>query len=393
MLVLCLLAQANRPFTICGQVPTLRYPTDCYFAPVKHILPLLIFLLGIFSCGQQRGSTTPERGPIVSAVYASGVVQAQGQYAASSVVSGVLAAAYVQAGDRVKTGDPLFRIDDRTAQVGVRAAESQYELARRNAGEASPLLAEGRAAVALARDRLRQDSALYARQQALWDQNIGSRVEMEQRELAVAASRTAYENARAALQNIEAELQNALVTARSNFESQVAMRDDRLIRSEVDGMVYAVNIEPGELVSPQQKLAVLGRADAFEMELQVDEMDIARVRPGQEVAVTLDSYPDQVFTGEIARIDPMMDQRSRTFTVIAVFQKAPEQLYPNLTVEANIVIERKEDALTIPAAYLVEGDRVIVGEDELRQVRIGLRDLQRVEVLEGLDENTMILRP
>ena len=360
---------------------------------VKQLIPVFISLPLLISCTQEREAITPERGPIVSAVYASGVVKAQQQYAASAVVNGVLAAVYVQAGDHVKLGDPLFRIDDRTAKVGVQAAESQYELARRNASQNSPLLSERRAAVALARDRMRQDSSLYARQKALWDQNIGSRLEMEQRELAFATSRTAFENAKASLRNTESELQNALVTARSNFENQVAMRDDRLIRSEVDGIVYAVNIESGELVTPQQKLAIIGRADAFEMELEVDEMDIASVRAGQEVAVTLDSYPDEVFTGEIARVDPLMDQRSRTFTVLANFTKAPPTLYPNLTVEANIVIEKKDSALTIPAAYLVEGDQVMVGEDELRPVKIGLRDLQKVEVLEGIDEGTEILRP
>ena len=356
-----------------------------------HYAFLIVPLLS--SCGEEQETITPQRGPIISAVYASGVVLAKEQYAASAVVNGILAEVYVQAGDQVKVGDPLFRIDDRTARSGVSAAGSQYELARRNASRNSPILSERRAALDLARDRMRQDSLLFARQRSLWEQNIGSKLELEQRELAYASSRTAYANARAALEATESDLQNALVSARSNFENQVAMRDDRLIRSQVDGIVYAVNIEPGELVTPQQKLAVLGSADRFEMELQVDEMDIARVKPGQEVAVTLDSHPDEVFTGEIARVDPLMDQRSRTFTVLANFTKAPPTLYPNLTVEANIVIERKDSALTIPAAYLVEGDQVMVGEDELRPVKIGLRDLQKVEVLEGIDEGTEILRP
>ncbi|HRD52851.1 MAG TPA: secretion protein HlyD, partial [Flavobacteriales bacterium] len=73
--------------------------------------------------------------------------------------------------------------------------------------------------------------------------------------------------------------------------------------------------------------------------------------------------------------------------------QAPPVLYPNLTAEANIVLARKERALTIPAAYLV-GDRyVLVGKDEKREIDIGLRDLQRVEVLSGLDSTTVIVRP
>lgn len=345
------------------------------------------------SCSEERESTTAQRGPITSAVYASGAVKAQEQYDVSAVVSGVLAKAYVEAGDRVAEGDPLFRVDDRSSQLITRTAESQYELARRNASEDSPVLQERKAAVDLAHDRMRNDSSLFARQRSLWEQQIGSRNELEQRELAYNASRTAYLNAKAALANIQAELQNALVAARNQFETQMALGEDHVIRSLMDGVVYSVNIEPGELVTPQRSLAVVGRADAFELELQVDEMDIARVRPGQHVAITLDSYADRVFNAEVVRIDPMMDQRSRTFKVIARFTDPPAQLYPNLTVEANIVIEEKEDALTIPAAYLSNGDHVLIGEDEQVQVRIGLRDLQRVEILEGIDEGTKILRP
>src|SRR5690606_7691132 len=213
-----------------------------------------------------------ERGPIVSAVYASGFVKAKEQYDASAVVSGVLAAVYVQAGDHVAQGDPLFRIDDRTSRSRTLAAESQYELARRNAAEGSPVLQERKAAVDLARDRLRNDSLLYTRQRALWDKNVGSRLELEQRELAYTAARTAYANAVAALENTQAELRNVLTVARNEFEAQQAVREDHLIRSLIDGTVYAVNMEPGELVSPQRSLAVIGKADAFELELQVDEI-------------------------------------------------------------------------------------------------------------------------
>lgn len=88
-----------------------------------------------------------------------------------------------------------------------------------------------------------------------------------------------------------------------------------------------------------------------------------------------------------------MNERSRTFTVEAVFKQSPPVLYPNLTVEANIVLARKERALTIPAAYLVDDRYVLVGQDERREVQLGLRDLQRVEVLSGIDSTTVILHP
>jgi HlyD family secretion protein len=125
----------------------------------------------------------------------------------------------------------------------------------------------------------------------------------------------------------------------------------------------------------------------------VDEYDIVRVQPGQDVIITMDSYKGQVLEGAVSLVDPLMNERTRTFTVEAVFKQAPPVLYPNLTAEANIVLARKERALTIPAAYVVDERYVLVGKDERREIQIGLRDLQRVEVISGIDSTTVIAHP
>ena len=75
------------------------------------------------------------------------------------------------------------------------------------------------------------------------------------------------------------------------------------------------------------------------------------------------------------------------------FFKAPPKLFPNITAEANIVLQQKQHAITIPAGYLVDGTHVLVGEDERREVRIGLRDLELVEVLDGIDSTTVLYKP
>lgn len=357
----------------------------------------ILLLVGLcslmFACSPERESTRPMVGPIVDAVYASGFVRSRDQYAASAVVSGVLAKRYVEVGDTVRVGDPLFRIDDRSSALLTRNAESVYDLARRNATADSPILQERKLAVQLARERLENDSLLYVRQRSLWEQKVGAKVEYEQRELAFRTARTAYANAKAALEDSRNQLRNNLEVARNNLLNNQAMKDDHIVRSLVDGRVYELLIEPGELVTPQQKLAVLGSAKDFEMELQVDEFDIARIHVGQVVQLTLDSYRGEVFEGAVSRVDPLMDPRSRTFTVKAQFTTLPATLYPNLTVEANIVVERKDTALTIPVEYLVDGGFVLTGKDERRPVEVGLRDLQRVEVLRGIDSSTVILKP
>ena len=345
------------------------------------------------ACAPERESTRPERTTITSAVYASGVVKARDQYQAFASVNGLVAHVHVEAGDTVGKGDALFSIDDRASSLGSQRAELAVELSRENAGPASPVLEQLRINVEQARTRLTNDSLMYVRQKNLWDKNVGSRAELDDRELAYASARNAYQGALKAHTEMRTRLRNELRMAENELALRRAAQGDHTVRSLIDGRVYDVLIERGELATAQRPLAILGRADAFLLELQVDEYDIVRIAPGQQVWVTMDSYKDRVMEAFITRVDPLMNERSRTFKVEAVFKDPPPTLYPNLTLEANVVIERRDEALTIPVNYLVEGRYVLTGPDERREVEVGLRDLQRVEVVRGIDENTLLYRP
>jgi len=354
----------------------------------------LIAAAGLLAaCGSKPETTQPETGPITAAVYASGVVKARDQYQAYPAVSGIVAEVHAQAGDSVSKGDALFTIDDRATSLGTQRAALALELLRENAGSASPVLEQLRLAMEQARTRLANDSLQYVRQKALWEKQIGSRSELDSRELSYTSSRNALLTAQKAYSETRSRLRNELRLAENELAMRRAAEGDHTVRSLLDGRVYDVLIERGELANPQRPLAIVGRSDAFLLELQVDEYDIVRVKPGQDVLITMDSYKGQLLEGTVSRVDPLMNERSRTFTVEAVFKQPPAVLYPNLTGAHNIVLARKERALTIPAAYLVDDRYVLVGKGERRAVQVGLRDLQRAEVLGGIDSTTVILHP
>lgn len=88
-----------------------------------------------------------------------------------------------------------------------------------------------------------------------------------------------------------------------------------------------------------------------------------------------------------------MDVRTRTFSVEAHFVHPPKKMFPNLTVEANIVIQTKKNIITIPNNYIVDKKYVLVNKDERREIKIGLKDYQKSEVLEGLKVNETIYKP
>jgi multidrug efflux pump subunit AcrA (membrane-fusion protein) len=151
--------------------------------------------------------------------------------------------------------------------------------------------------------------------------------------------------------------------------------------------------EPGEIVTPQLPLAVVGDATEFLIELQVDEYDIVQVKPGQEVAIIMDSYRGETFSGTITRIHPIMNERTKTFTVEAEFVNPPPSLFPNLTLEANIIIRVRENVLTLPRSFIINNQYVLNEEGDTIPVTIGIRDYQKAEVLEGVTEQDKLVQP
>jgi HlyD family secretion protein len=121
-----------------------------------------------------------------------------------------------------------------------------------NVRDDGPVLSQLSSAVEQAREKLAVDSTNLARQQALWAQQIGSRNDLDQRELAYTTSRTTYDRAVKSLVENRAKLQTELSVARNNLAISAAGNDDRTPRSLIDGIVYDLMIEPGELATTQR---------------------------------------------------------------------------------------------------------------------------------------------
>jgi hypothetical protein len=88
-----------------------------------------------------------------------------------------------------------------------------------------------------------------------------------------------------------------------------------------------------------------------------------------------------------------MNEKTKSFTIEASFVNPPKTLYPNLTCEANIIIQQKTNSLTIPRTYLQEGDIVQLAKEKKVKVKTGLKDYQKVEILSGLTSDDFIYKP
>jgi multidrug efflux pump subunit AcrA (membrane-fusion protein) len=352
---------------------------------------LIIFSLIIQSCSKPIDSIKPKVGLITESVYASGIIKSKNQYMVYSTVAGIIQSVLVKKGDVVKKGDPLFIIKNETSKINTENAKISTEFANRNIN--GDKVNELKNAIENAKSKLLNDSLLLTRQKELWDQQVGSKFDLEQRELAFTNSKNNYLSAIFRLNDLKKQLNFNAEQSKKQLAISKTIAKDYTIRSLVDGKIYSITKEQGELVSSQSPIAIIGNSDNFSSELQVDEEDIVQVKIGQVVFLSLDSYKGEVFEGLVNFINPIMNDRTKTFTVEIEFTKQPPQLFPNLTTEANIVIAKKENAITIPRSYLIDDSLVLMENKEKRKIEIGLKDFERVEILSGIKSEETIMKP
>ncbi|WP_291871015.1 efflux RND transporter periplasmic adaptor subunit [Maribacter sp.] len=355
-------------------------------------LVITVFYLLLYSCGEQQEKILPQKTRLTESVYASATIQPDSLYQVYAAVGGILDRNLVEEGDVVQKGVSLLQIINKAPKLNTENAKLALQLARENYSGNSAILKSLEDEIQAASLTFKNDSVNFFRQKRLWEQQIGSKVEFDNRKLAYELSRNNLNLLKSRYARTKNELQTQVQQARNNYEYSQINTKDFTVASKINGKVYALLKEPGEIVSTMEPLAAVGSASVFLIEMLVDEVDIVKLVVGQKALVTLDAYPSEVFTAQVAKIYPRKDERSQTFTIEAIFNKPPKTLYPGLAGEGNIIIAEKENVLTIPKTYLFKGNKVRTANG-VEEVIVGLQNLDIVEILEGIDEHTELLKP
>jgi HlyD family secretion protein len=356
---------------------------------IKKIL--FVTTLFLFSCKSKVEKIKPTIASISESIYASGTIKSKNQYQAFATVNGIIDEIYVNEGDTIKKGNSILSISNETQRLNKENAELTADFSSLNANQGK--LNEAKLLVELSKNKMKNDSALYFRQQNLWQQQVGTKVELEQRELAYQNSKTAYYSAIVKSEDLKKQINFTSSQSKKNLLISSKIANDYILKSDVDGILYDLTKSKGELVSSQTPLAVIGDALNFILEMQVDEYDILKIRKGLPVLVTLDSYKGKVFEAVVTEINPLMNERSKTFLVKAEFIERPKILYPNISFEANILISSKEKALLVPRNYLLNDSVAFKKNGDLIIVKTGLKDYQKIEIISGLTAEDELIKP
>jgi len=163
------------------------------------------------------------------------------------------------------------------------------------------------------------------------------------------------------------------------------------VLSPISGVVGKVNVEVGQSAAPGMPVAtVASYSDRIRVRAAVSDADLPHVKTGTTAEVTISAIPDQVFSGRVTRISPMVDAASRSATVEITLPNSQHRLVPGMTASVRLVLERREHVVAVPLGALFATDRTravtIDGTTaRVRTIQVGLVGDEKVEVVSGIN--------
>jgi multidrug efflux pump subunit AcrA (membrane-fusion protein) len=317
----------------------------------------------------------------------------------SAEVEGRVDEVYVDVGDPVARGRALVKIHP--IELSLSLDEQQAALRQIQARLAPP---DGGGALARAQDAAevrkadadRHDAEQkYVRATALLAEGLIARGDFDEAEARVNAARAAYDMA---VQNVK-----TLQAQAAQRSASVALADkklhDSVIRAPFAGHVKQRMVSPGQFVRVQTPVMVVVDNDPMRVKLKVPEKMVGWVAVGQAVEVRVEAYPDRSFTGTISRMNPSVEPDTRSLEVEALLANEQGLLKPGFFARASIASSHVDSVLLVPKEalrYLYGVYKVYaVAENTLHEteVKLGRRDGEEAEIVEGLKEGDRVALP
>lgn len=355
------------------------------------------------------GLSKIEIGIVTEVVSSSGPVKASGVTEVSSPTEGLVKRLLVKNGDTVKKDQPLFEVTSTATE-----AEKAAALADLLAARAALKKAEN--------DKNTLQSSLESARRAILDAENTKKVFDEN----VLAQKPNPSTGRAYTEEEKLSMQSTMETTRRNFgnlekqyldanesirsgqaalaEANVAYRatQDSVTKSPADGVVSNLRTTVGSSVVTTKSLLVIKSSVELQVEIDVSEFNVSKIKNGQSVVVTLDAIPREKIAGTVLGVDGVGNESLGTvsFGVTVVLEPTIEQeelIRPAMTANVTIITSEKNDVMTLPrSAVKIEDSShfVMIWDGKKatkKEVNLGLVGNEKVEVVEGLSETDEVL--
>ena len=274
-----------------------------------------------------------ERGDIRVAISSTGTLSAISTVTVGSQVSGQVTQVLADFNDKVRKGQVIARIDPKTYEAQIAQGNAQ--------------VANAQATLSQARATLLNAELDYQRKADLGARQLVARSDVD-------LARAALDQARAQVSAAQALISQQTASTQT---TQVNL-DRTVIRSPVDGVVLTRSIEPGQTVAASlqapELFTIAEDLGQMQIVLAVDEADIGQVRAGQNVAFTVDAFPDRQFRGTVeqVRLSATTTNNVVSYPVVVTVDNRDGTLLPGLTVNAEIEVSQRDNVLKLPNAAL-----------------------------------------
>jgi RND family efflux transporter MFP subunit len=301
---------------------------------------------------------------------------------------GYLKRRLVDIGDRVQAGQVVAEIDAPELDQQIHQAEAAIEQAQAAIGQAQANLAQGKANRELAR-------ITAERSKMLTERGISPQQEDDQSRAQLAAQDA---NVQALEKAILAQRSN-LAAARANLARLQELQGYRLVKAPFDGVITLRNVDAGALVSTGNTLLYrIAQTGTLRTYVNVPQSNVNSVHVGQTATLTVSHFPGRSFRGTVTRTAKALDPATRTMLVEVDVPNADGALFPGTYAEVELSGSRANPPLVVPAAAILfrtDGAQLAVvqpdGTLHLQKITVGRDYGDRVEILQGVAEGTMIV--
>ena len=343
---------------------------------VLFVIILIAFIIGIIyfvnSHKVNYETQSLSKCTITEVVEASGTINPVNTVSVGSTVSGLMKEIYADYNSEVKKGQLLAQIDPANFQASVDQNRAQINNAEAN-------LAKLNAEMVYAEKTYNRYKNLYAK-------NFIARSELDQAESNYLAKKASVGAQRASIAQARANYNTAMTNL--GYTKIIAPVDGTIISRDVDvGQPVAASFQAPELFVIAQDLKKM------QIEVNVSEADIGKVKEGQDVEYTLDGYPDRTFEGKVTqvRLDSTTTSNVVTYTVIVSVNNDDLTLKPGMTANVSIIINKSENVLCAPSVALKYSPDA-TGQKYKNQGLWVLRDKKpvRIDIKEGASNDTNV---
>ena len=293
-------------------------------------------------------NTSPiSRGDIVDTVGASGTLQAVTTVQVGSQVSGNISFLGADFNSIVKKGQVIARLDPSLFDAQLQQARANLQQTRANLTKAQSDLERSKVMLTDAQQK-------YTRAKELAAKSLLPQSDLDAAKIAVDSAQATLSSADATVSQSQAAVNQSQASVNQN---QVNL-DHTVIEAPIDGIVIQRSVDVGQTVAASMQAPTLFiiAADLTKMQVNanIDEADVGRIRPGQHVTFKVDAYPTDTFEGTVSqiRLQPVVVQNVTTYGTVIDVPNAQLKLKPGMTANVKVEIAKKSDALRVPNAAL-----------------------------------------